>query len=133
MLESYELPRVPLAPLPVGVGGAEPVPRAASVPHYFPSMPRLALEVQLDFWRPIKSEAFGNARQVQRVHVERILQLVTVVRQQVSTVGVLGGLVQEVVLFDEFLQLTLHIGQLGRGKLVLVERDFGLFQKLEEP
>lgn len=39
--------------------------------------------------------------------------------------GLLGRLVQVVVLLHQLLQLALHVGQLGGGELVLVQRNLG--------
>ena len=59
--------------------------------------------------------------QVKAVYVEDFLQCVAVVGQQVGTEGILGALVEVVVLLHQALKLRLHIGHLVRRELILIQ------------
>jgi len=71
--------------------------------------------VEVDARRHVKAEAARHARQVQRVHVEDVLQAVRRVRQDVRAVRVARGAVEVVVLGDQLLELGLRGGGGGGG------------------
>jgi len=77
---------------------------AAAHPFLGP-LPLGRAHLQVDHGRHQEAKALRDRLQVQRVHVEDLLQLVRVVGPYVRLERLLGRLVEEVVLGDQFLQL----------------------------
>ena len=63
------------------------------------------------------------------MNIEDGLELMGVVGEHVGTIGVLGALIQVVVLLDELLQLGLNIGHLVCWNLVLIQGYSSFLQK----
>ena len=54
------------------------------------------------------------------------------VRLKVRSVTILGSTIQVIILFNEFHELLLYVGQFALGELVFTRSDFLLLQVAEE-
>ncbi|GIX61071.1 histone kinase SNF1, putative [Babesia caballi] len=91
------------------------------------------LDVEVDLGRVREPEGLRHAHQVQRVHVEDVLEAVREVRLQVRLVGLAGGPVEVEVLLDQLLQLHLHVCDFAELELVLAQRHLELLEVVQEP
>ena len=73
-----------------------------------------------------------DREQVERVHVKHVLQRVLRVRIHIGHVGRARRLVQEKVLFNQRLELRLHLGDLGLGELEFVQRHLGRLEHAQK-
>mmetsp|Transcript_59862 Transcript_59862/g.120159 ORF Transcript_59862/g.120159 Transcript_59862/m.120159 type:complete len:337 (+) Transcript_59862:174-1184(+) len=90
-------------------------------------------EVQVHSRGGGEAERRGDPGKVELVHVEDGFERVRRVRHQVRPKRLAPRLVQVVVLLDEAQQLSLHVGDLGGVKLVLVEAHLRFPQVPQEP
>ena len=86
----------------------------------------------VDVRRGHEPVALAHRAEVERGHVEDLLERVALVGADVGLEGLLGAQVEEVVLGDQLLELGLDVADLGPGELELVERDVGLLEVAEE-
>lgn len=84
----------------------------------------------VDLGRNREPKALSNLDQIQRVDVENLLERVARVRLEVRPEPITSRLVEEIVLGNELLKLTLDIGDSVGREGVLVQGDLG---HLEEP
>ena len=96
------------------------------------SSPSRYLNSEIDTRRHCKAEGFGDCAQVKLVDIKDVLLMMRCVRLKVRSVTVLRCTVQVVVLFDEFHELLLYVGQFALRELIFIRPDFLLLQVAEE-
>ena len=96
------------------------------------SGPARYFDGKVDAWRHSKAKRLGDGTQIKLINIKYVLLMMRGVGLQIWPVTIFGRTIQIVVLFDQFRELLLNIGQFTLWKLVFVRPNFLLLEISEE-
>jgi hypothetical protein len=92
----------------------------------------LGTQRQVHPWRRSKAKRDTHRLQVQVVNIENVSVRMARIGQNITSIGIAGGSIQVVILFNQPLKLALDVGHLACGEFVLVQRHLGSFEIAQE-